>query len=66
MGKILGIIISGLFTFGVMLLLVKIFAEAIAICVGTPIGALAMCATLYLIYKKEQKRKAKERKEWRF
>ena len=66
MGKIVGIITSGLFTFGVMLLMVKIFAETIAICVGTPIGALAMCATLYLIYKKEQRRKAKERKEWRF
>lgn len=67
MGKIVGIIISMVFTFGVMLLMVKIFAETIAICVGTPIGALAMCATLYLIYKKEERKRLKRmNKEWKF
>ena len=62
-GKIIAITVSMVFTFAVMLLLVHIFADALAIAVGSPIGGLALCVTLYYIYWNEKRKREKAEKK---
>lgn len=57
MFKVISVMASLLVTYAVMTILVKIFASAIAIAVGTPIGAIAMVAALYAIYRNERRKR---------
>ena len=58
--KVLTVAASVLFTWAITLVAVKIFASALAIAVGTPVGVIAMVVALYALYSNERRKQVKK------
>ena len=62
MGRIIGYVLTFIAIYGIALVGVKIFAGLLTAAMTSPVGAIAVFATIAYIYWSEKKKKDKEKR----